>query len=492
MDEPRTAALLLAAAGLLLAVCAVFSRAAGRLGVPISLGFLAIGMLAGSEGIGGIPFEDYRLAYRVGTGALVVILFDGGLNTVWRAVRPAAVPATVLATAGVLGTAALTALAARLAGLEWGPALLLGAIVSSTDAAAVFSTLRFAGLRLRQRVASTVELESGLNDPMAVLLTAAVTGALVGESASGWELAGLIVLQLAVGAAAGLLLGWLGRTFLVRARLAAAGLYAPALFAWALLVYGLATLAQGSGFLAVYVAGMVVGSAEIPYRAGVLRAFDAFAWFAHMVMFLVLGLLAFPSRLAEVALPGLAVAALLAFVGRPLVVAACLVPFRYPLRETLFIGWTGLRGAVPIVLATFPVVAAAPGAERVFDFVFFVVVASAVVPGMTVRAAARLFGVEGRERPTPPAVLEFVAGKKLDGEILSFHITESAAVAGARIAEVPFPERSAAVLVVRGEELIAAKGGTVLSPGDHVFVFCRRDDAPLLRLLFGRPLDEPE
>jgi cell volume regulation protein A len=486
VDEPFTLALALAVAGVLLAFCVLLSRASGRFGVPVALAFLAIGMLAGVDGVGGIAFDDYRLAYRIGTVALVVILFDGGLNTSWRATKPVLAPAAVLATIGVVLTAAVTALAAWGLGLQAGAAILLGAVVSSTDAAAVFSTLRTAGIQLRRRVASLIELESGLNDPMAVILTVAATTALTQDEVSFTSAALGALVQLLVGTAAGFGVGHIGRFGLSRVRLASGGLYPALLFAVALFAYGAATAIEGSGFLAVYVAGIVVGGGAVPYRSGVLRVFDAFAWFAQIGMFLVLGLLAYPTRLLDVALPGLIVGLVLAVIARPLAVMLCLLPWKHPRVEKAYVGWMGLRGAVPIVLATYPVLAGARGAETVFDHVVFVVVVACIVPGSTVRWATKLAGLEVSAPPPPPAVLEFVASQPLDGEVLSFGITPAAAVVGAKISEIDFPPHAAVALVVRGSHLIAPRGSTLLEAGDHVFIFCHEEDRSYLELLFGR------
>lgn len=485
-SEPFATAALLAGFGALMAVSVLFSRASERSGVPVMLAFLAIGMLAGSEGIGRIPFEDYRFAFRVGTVALALILFDGGLNTSMATVRQAVRPAAVLATVGVVGTAALVAAAARVLGFSWAEGFLLGAVVSSTDAAAVFSVLRGSGLNLRQRVGATLELESGLNDPVAVILTVSLTDSLAGGEPVGWTLLLEIPLQLAVGGGMGLALGHGGRWVLERARLPVGGLYPVLTVAVACLAFGLPTLVFGSGFLAVYVAAVVLGNSPIPYRSGLLRVHDAFAWFSQVAMFVMLGLLAFPSRLIDVWAVGLAVGLFLAFVARPLVVLACLLPFRFPIREAVYVAWVGLRGAVPIILAAFPVMAGAEGALRIFNVVFFVVVASALVPGGTVRWVTRRLGLESGEPPRPQAVLELHSSTPLDADVLSFYIEPAAAVAGARIAELPFPDGSAVTLIVRGRDLVAPKGATVLRPGDHVFVFCRREDRPLVQLLFGR------
>lgn len=484
--EPIPTAVLLATCGALMGIAVLFSRASERIGVPVVLIFLIVGMAAGSEGIGGLYFDDYALAFRVGILALVLILFDGGLNTPLAEARRVLAPAAVLATLGVVGTAALAALGARLCGFPWGQALLLGAVVSSTDAAAVFSVLRGSGLQIRRRVALTLELESGLNDPMAMILTFALTQWIAGQGQPLWKSLLAVPAQMAVGCGLGIGLGIAGRFLLRRARLPAGGLYPVLTLALACLAFGVPSLFFGSGFLAVYLAAAVLGAGPVPHRAGILRVHDAVAWFSQTGMFLILGLLVFPSRLLAVTWAGLGIAFFLVFVARPLVVLLCLLPFRFEPRELTYVGWVGLRGAVPIILATFPVMAGVEGAERIFDVVFFVVVVNALVPGGTIRWATRRLGLEAWQPPRPHAVLEISSAGELKGEVMSFYIEPAAAVCGVPVSEIQFPPGSAAMLVVRGQELIAPRGSTVLQPGDHVYVFCRPEDRSLVQLLFGR------
>jgi cell volume regulation protein A len=484
--EPIATALLLVAAGILLGASVLIGRFFDRFGVPVALLFLVLGVLAGSEGIGRIPFDNYELAYRLGTTALVLILFDGGLNTRISSLRRAVAPASVLATVGVAITAALVALFARLIGLSWGEALLLGAVVSSTDAAAVFAILRGGGIHLRDRLGSTIEFESGANDPMAVILTAAITLHLIGQETFGWSLLWAVPVQLVLGVAMGVAIGYLGRVVLLRARLSTAGLFPALTLGLAFLAYGAATLINGSGFLAVYVAAIVIGNGPIPYANGLRRIHDAIAWLSQIGMFLMLGLLVFPSQLLPKFWIGLAIALFLAFIARPVAVAICLAPFRFAKKEAAFVGWVGLRGAVPIILATFPVLRGAPGALEVFNVVFFVVLVNALLPGATVRRVARWLNLERDEPPTPNAAIEINSMQPLKGEVLRFYIAPSLAVSGATLSQVHFPEGAGAVLVVRGDELLAARGGTTLQPGDHVYVFCRPEDRPYMELLFGR------
>ncbi len=395
MLEPNATALLLVTAGVLLGVSALLSRLASRTGLPVAFLFLGVGMLAGSDGLGNIAFEDYPLAFRLGTCALVLILFDGGLNTPFDRVRPVLGPAALLATLGVVGTAGIAAVAARfLFHVPWTYALLLGAILSSTDAAAVFSVLRSSGTALRDRVGTTLELESGLNDPMAVILTLALTESLVTGGQTGPRLLLEVTLQLVVGGLMGGLLGTLAGRLLRHVELPAPGLVPVVTVAFAFVTFGLTTLLHGSGFLAVYLAGMALGQRPLPHRAGLLRVHDGIAWLAQVAMFLMLGLLVFPAQLPKVALPGTVLALVLAFVARPLVVGLCLLPFGYSWKERLYIGWVGLRGAVPIILATFPVLAQVPGSTLVFNVVFFSVVVSGLLPGATVSRVSRWLGVQ--------------------------------------------------------------------------------------------------
>ena len=485
--EPSATALLLTTCGVLLAVSVVFSRASQRIGVPIALIFLCVGMLAGSEGIGRIPLDDYQFAFRMGSLALALILFDGGLNTPLDAVRRSWAPAGVLATLGVVLTAALVAFPAYLWGVPWREALVLGAVVSSTDAAAVFAVLRGSGLQLKRRVGVTLEVESGINDPVAVILTTTLSSNLLrpGE-VDGLVIASEVFVQLILGSGIGLAVGHGGRELLRRLSLPSGGLYPALTLGLALLGYGVATLVHGSGFLAVYLAGLILGNGPLPYKSGLLRVHDALAWLSQIGMFLILGLLVFPSQLPEVAPLGLGVALLLAIVIRPAAALICLAPFRYPTKERLFIGWVGLRGAVPIVLATYPVLVGAPGADRLFHLVFFIVVVNAIVPGSTVAWVTRRLGLHAAELPAPQAVLAIESRFPLRGELMSFYIDEALLVAGVPLEDLEFPEGGAVALIVRGDRLIPPKASTRLEAGDHVYVIAQQEDRPIIYLMFGR------
>ena len=490
-DIVEVTAAALALGGLLLLVSSLLSRVGHRLGVPVSLLFLAIGMLAGSDGPGGIWFDDFDLAYAGGTAALVLILFAGGLNTNLALLRTAVAPAVTLATVGVVGIAGLTALGARGLGLEWPEALLLGAIVSSTDAAAVFAVLE--GVPLRQRVARTIEMESGLNDPVAVILTTAATLNLAGTPLPAWRLATDIGLQLAIGAVLGIGVGSAGRWLLRHVRLSTPALLPTVTVAVALVAYGATTQLGGSGFLAVYVAGIAVGNGRLPHQVTLQRFHEALAWLAQVAMFLLLGLLVFPTQLPAVAGRGLLLALWLAIVARPLVVTICLLPFGFAWREVACIAWLGLRGAVPIILATVPVLMIgaphAPARELIdeFDLVFFVVVVGSFIPGMTVRRLPRLLRLEEPVPPEPAASIDITTSEPMKGQQVTFFIAPASPAVDRTLSELPLPAEATVMLVVRGNQLIAPRGTTRLQVGDHAFVLCAADEVSALSGVFDAP-----
>ena len=467
--EPSSFALLLTGFAVLLAASAVLSQASETTGVPVVLLFLVLGMLAGREGIGRLSFDNYPFCFNMGTVALVLILFDGGFNTPLARLREGMKPAAMLATAGVIGTAGLVGLCARLLGFSWMESFLLGAIVSSTDAAAVFSVLR-TSLQLKRRVAIILELESGLNDPVAVTLTIALTESLLEHQPLRVATLMQIPSALVAGGVFGIAIGYAGRSLLSRTRLPAGGLYPVLTLALAFIAFGPPALLHASGFLAVYIAAIVIGNGPMPYRGGIARVHDSIAWFCQVSMFLLLGLLVTPSQLLKVAPAGLGVGLFLAFVARPLTVMVCLLPFHYPMREVLYIGWTGLRGAIPIILATYPVLARVKGAQELFNTVFFVVVVNTLVPGASLRWMTSWMGLRSDEPPPPHALLEIISTRVLRGaKVLSFSISASVAVCGAAIGEMPLPDGSAVILLIRDDELIAPNSSIVLARNDHVY-----------------------
>ncbi len=484
MDEPNTHAAVLATVGVLMGIAALTSRFSGRLGVPVTLVFLGVGVLAGSAF--GVSLHDFSFGYNLGIVALVVILFDGGLNTPAGLLKLGLRPAALLATVGVVITGTVVALVAWAFGVEPRRAALMGAIVSSTDAAAVFSVLRGSGLQLRRRLGITLELESGLNDPMAVILTVAFTHLVISGEEPSWHIAFTVVRELVLGIGAGFLIGFGARVLLRRAHLVATGLYPVVTLAVALVAYAVPTLVRGSGFISVYIVAVIVGNTALPFRSGLLRVHDAAAWVAQVGMFLVFGLLVSPQMLVDEAPLGLALGLALAVAARPLAAFVCLLPFRWPSREVLYVAWVGLRGAVPIILATFPVTAGAAGAVQTFHLVFFIVLVNAIVPGSTVRFVTEKLGLTSGEPPPAPAVLEVTSTRELDGKVLAFTIDRASAAAGVAIRDLPFPHGSSLMVIVRGATLLAPRGDVELQQNDHIYVVTADDDEPLVRLMFGR------
>jgi cell volume regulation protein A len=479
--------------GVLVLFAIASSKFSARIGVPVLVLFLAVGMLAGSEGIGGIHFENYVLAHGIGTLALAVILFDGGLRTPLSSFRVAIGPSLALSTLGVVITAVSTGAAASwVLGIPLLQGVLLGSIVGSTDAAAVFSLLRGRGLHLRERVAATLEIESGSNDPMAVFLTVGILEVLLGRMEPGWGLLGFFLLQAGVGLVAGLLVGRLAVTVNNRIHLDAAGLYPILTAASGLLAYGLAASLGGSGFLSVYLAGIVLGNSRIVFQRGILHFTDGMAWLGQIVMFVVLGLLSFPSQLLEVAGPALLVAGVLILVARPLAVAMLLLPFRFEAREIVFLSWVGLKGAVPIVLATYPLLLGLPSGLLLFNVVFFVVLVSALTQGWSLPAVASRLGLEVPAPPEPPVSLEITSLKHVDGDIVEFTVGPESRAAGHLVRELALPDGVVVALIAREQELIPPRGTTRILSGDHVFVVLRPDVRPLVNRVFSRDAEHEE
>lgn len=384
--------LLVAAVLLLLSILAW--KISGRLGIPALLLFLGIGMLAGSDGPGGIYFDNASLAQSVGVVALAFILFAGGLDTEWKVVRPALGGAIALSTIGVLLTAVVVAgFAVLLFNVSFLEGSLLGAIISATDAAAVFSVLGARNLNLSKKLTPLLELESGSNDPMAVFLTIGITNLLVDPHESVFSVLLLFVQQMGIGAALGLLLGWGAIYVIGRLHLEEAALYPVLTVALVLLTYGLTATLGGSGFLAVYLVGILLGNSSVQ-RVNRLSGFhDSLAWLMQIAMFLILGLLVFPSQLPAVFVSGLLITGVVIFIARPVSVLITLLPVKMSLQEKLFVSWVGLRGAVPIVLATFPLLAGLSNASLLFNLVFFVVFVSVLLQGTTVHFVAKWLGV---------------------------------------------------------------------------------------------------
>jgi potassium/hydrogen antiporter len=442
--------------------------------VPGLLIFLALGMLAGSEGVGGIDFDDAELARTLGTIALVLILFEGGLTAGWSEIRPVLGTAASLATVGTAVTAGIAGLAAKLIfDLSLLEGLLVGSAIAATDSAAIFAVLRRS--TLERRLARSLEGESGMNDPVALLL---VIGLIEWIQVPGFgfpDMVGLLVPKLAIGIAVGLALGWLATRALNAIRLPTDGIYPVATIAVAGLAYGLAEIAHGSGLLATYLTALALGSAAIPAKRSVVAFHEGLGWVAQIALFILLGLLVFPSALDDVALEGLALSAALILVARP--VAASLATALAPLnaRERLMLSWAGLRGATPIWLATFPVVAGVGASEELFAIVFFVVVTSTLIQGASFEPLARRLGLTTDEPSLPRRLLESGRIRRLGGEVISFRIPGGAAAVGHPVRELELPREALVNVIVRDGQAIAPRGSTEVREGDELHVLVRSE-----------------
>lgn len=482
MTSPFSVEPVLAVVGVLLAGSALLSRASDRFGVPAMLIFLAVGMLAGSEGVGGIDFDNPWLAQAGATVALLAILFAGGLETRWAEVRPVLAPGIALATAGVLISAlAVAAFAAAFLGYSLREGMLLGSIVASTDAAAVFAVLKGRSVRLREPLRPLLELESGSNDPMAIFLTTAFVGLLASPAASVGALIPRFAVQMGLGLALGVAFGWGARRLLNAARLGYEGLYPVLSLGVVIVAYGATALVGGNGFLSVYAAGVVLASGDYIHRRTLEQFHDGFAWLMQIALFLMLGLLAFPSRVFAVTGTGLAVALFLMFVARPAAVFLCLARSRLGVREKLFVSWVGLRGAVPVVLATFPMVAGLPKAEEIFNVVFFVVLLSALVQGTTMAWAARRLGLEAPAASARPAPLRLDDGVETDARLVDFILPYASPRVGKPLVALGLPKDSLIALIGRGDRFVVPDGGTRLEAGDVLWVLVSDRSLPTVR-----------
>src|SRR4051794_12563069 len=450
------------------------SLVAGRLRVPGLLLFLFLGMAIGLDGLGLIDFSDYRLARRIGIIALALSLFEGGLTSGLLEIRPVLTPALSLAVIGTIVTAAGTGFAAGwVFDLSTLNGLLLGSVLAATDGAAIFALLR--GSTLKRRLATTLEGESGFNDPVAILLVLGFIEWLQHDDYGIADMAVLFVRQLGIGLAVGLLVGVAAAWTLRRVTLATAGLYPVATLAVAALAFGGADALHGSGFLAVYLAGLALGTAGVPAQQTVTSFHQGLAWVGQVAMFVALGLLVFPSRLDDVAFRGTVLALVLVFVSRPVAVAVSTLPMRFTWSERAVLAGAGLRGAVPVVLATFPVIAGVSGSTRLFDVVFFAVLLSTLIQGTTFEPVARWLGATTDEPALPRPLAEAGTIRRLGAEVLEYPVAEDDAVVGARVRNLGLPREAVVNVIVRGDEAIPPRGSTILRAGDRLHVLLRSE-----------------
>src|SRR5688572_9305068 len=477
---------------LLLLVSIVASDISSRMGAPLLLVILFLGMLAGEDGPGGIHFDDVDIAYVVGSLALAVIIFDGGMRTRRETFRVALWPAMSLATVGVLITAGLAGVfAAWILSLHWLQGLLLGAIVASTDAAAVFSLLRHAGTTLQERVAATLEIEAASNDPMAIFLTVALLE-LLAAGRSGFDGSVLIafVKQAGIGTVLGLAGGRL-LVWLINRLSLETGLYPLLAVAGGLFIFAVTAQIGGSGFLAIFLAGLVLGNSRMQAAQNILRVHDGLAWLSQIVMFLILGLLVTPHELLDIAAPALAIAAFLMLVARPLSIVIGLLPFRFPWREQVFISWVGLRGGVPVVLALFPLMYGADHARLYFNVAFFIVLISLLLQGWTIAAAARWLRLEVPPVTEPLQRVTLDVPGHFEHEILCYQVKSGSLITARDYSDIELPDDVRIMAVMRDGDPQPLRPGLKFAAQDYVYVLAQPQRLSHLGKLFD-PHVEPE
>ncbi len=468
---------LLLALAILLILSIVASKASGWLGVPALVLFLLIGMLAGSDGPGRIYFDDPWLAQSLGILALIFIMFDGGIRTNWSDIKPIVWRGFALSTIGVIITAAVVGwLVSYLLQLPVLDAILLGAIVSATDAAAVFSVLRSSKVGLKGNLKPLLELESGSNDPMAIFLTVSLTAYISGNISSLEDIIPSFASEMALGAVIGYLAGKASAKVINRIKLESEGLYPVLTISLVLLSYSLASLLEGNGFLAVYIAGITLGNNNFVYKRMLLRIHDSISWLMQIVMFLALGLLVFPRNLIPIAADGLLISIILIFLARPLGVFACLIFSGMSIREKVFISWVGLKGAAPIILATFPLIEGLNQSVKIFNFVFFIVLTSALVQGSTISRLAHLLGLDAPQRKNTDFMVHCPPGLSFRDKLIEFPICGGAPAIDKQIIELELSRDVLIALIRRDDDIIIPTGSTILKQGDFVFIISKSEN----------------
>ena len=469
-------------ASVLILLSLIIAKLTDNLGIPTLILFIGIGMLAGSEGPGGIYFDNAKIAQAVGSVALVFILFSGGLETHWKSVKPILKESLVLATLGVLITAlVVAAFSVFVLQFSWLNGMLLGAVISSTDAAAVFSVLRSKSINLKGNLKPLLELESGSNDPMAIFLTIGLIQLILNPNESLLNIGLLFVSQMGLGALLGFAFGKLSVYIINKIKSPNEGIYPVLMMALAAGIYSATALVQGSGFLAVYIAGIIVGNSDFIQKKSLIRFFDGMAWLGQIGMFLTLGLLVFPSHLLPVIGTGLVISFVLIFLARPISVFISLTFFKYNWRENAFISWVGLRGAVPIILGTFLLTAKIPDAEMIFNVVFFIVLTSVMIQGWALPFMARFFGVDAPAEKKRNYPIEFTPPAETTTDMIDLFVPYGSKVIGKSIVEIGMPEDSLITMIIRDEKYIVPSGGTMLEENDTILVLANKNNIGKIR-----------
>ncbi len=453
--------------------------------MPTLVLFILVGMITGSDGLDIIYFDNAAVAQLIGVFALVIILFEGGLQTKWSHVKPVLPAATIMATLGVFTTSAVVAVAAKfILDFTWLEGFLVGAIIGSTDAAAVFSVLKDKNIQIKMK--STLEAESGSNDPMAMFLTISVIQLLTNDQAGIGSLIAFFFWQMGMGLFLGLVIGKLGSKAINVINLDSSGLYPLFAIAFSFLTYGITSLFDASGLLAVYIAGIMIGNAEdLTYRYSVVSFSGGFAWMAQIIMFVILGLFVFPHNLFTLTnvLSGLIISLVLMFVARPIAVFTNLIKSRYTVKEKLFLSWAGLRGAVPIVLAIFPMLANLENSQVIFNIVFFVVLTSTLVQGSTITYVADRLGLEEKKVSKPLHSLELISIGKANVEMVEYHVSQHNRIVGQSLEHLVLPENSLINAIIRKGNIITPNGQTVIEQQDVLYILVSRKSKKHLKKL---------
>lgn len=463
---------------ILLFISLFAGKTSSRFGVPVLVLFLAIGMLAGSEGIGGIYFDNPKSTQFIGIIALNFILFSGGFDTDWKAIKPILWQGITLSTVGVLITAFTLGL------FVWAvtdftiyEGLLLGSIVSSTDSAAVFSILRSKGLALKGNLRPALELESGSNDPMAYVLTIVFTGLVVNQNAGLASVIPLFLTQIIIGGAMGIIIGKLSKNVINGIKLDYEGLYIVLMIAIMFFSYSITNFIGGNGFLSVYLTAIFLGNQELIHKKKFIKSFDSFAWLMQIVLFLTLGLLVFPSEIVPIMGVGLIISAFLIIVARPLSVFLCLIPFKTETRSKHFISWVGLRGAVPIVFATYPLLAGVEKASMIFNIVFFISLTSVLIQGTTLPFVSKLLKLSLPAEEKKPTQTDLHLNESIKSMLTELSVPENCPTAGKQIVDLDLPPTTLISIIERDKEFFSPNGSTVIMPKDKLFILAENNES---------------